>query len=58
MSAKTPIRTAALSELFDVEDAIAILISDAKRLGLIQGTIDQSLWDCSLTPEFNVALHL
>jgi Reverse transcriptase (RNA-dependent DNA polymerase) len=47
---KAPIRAAALSELFDVEDgAIAILISDAKRLGLIQGAIDQSLWDRSLT---------
>src|SRR5262249_48295829 len=38
------IRAAAVSELFAVEDsAIAILISDAKRLGLVQGTIDQSL---------------
>ncbi|MBR0991899.1 RNA-directed DNA polymerase [Bradyrhizobium japonicum] len=49
---KAPIRAAAISELFDVEDsAIAILISDAKRLGLIQGSIDQSLWDRSLTAD-------
>ncbi|MBB4398831.1 RNA-directed DNA polymerase [Bradyrhizobium sp. ERR14] len=49
---KAPIRAAAISELFDVEDsAIAILISDAKRLGLIQGGIDQSLWDRSLTAD-------
>lgn len=49
---RTVIRTAAVSELFDVEDsAIAILVSDAKRLGLIQGAIDQSLWDRSLTED-------
>ncbi len=33
------------------DGAIAILISDAKRLGLLQGVIDQSLWDRSLTPD-------
>lgn len=49
---KAPIRAAAISELFEVEDsAIAILISDAKRLGLIQGGIDQSFWDRSLTAD-------
>ena len=49
---KADIRAAAVSELFDVEDsAIAILISDAKRLGLIQGAIDQSTWDRSLTTD-------
>jgi hypothetical protein len=60
---KAVIPAAAVSELFDVEDsAIAILISDAKRLGLIQGSIDQSLWDRNLTadgaPKFDVALRL
>ena len=49
---KATLRAPAVSELFDVEDgAIAILISDAKRLGLIQGTIDQSTWDRSLTQD-------
>lgn len=52
ISLKAVIRAAAVSELFDVEDsAIAILISDAKRLGLIQGSIDQSLWDRNLTAD-------
>jgi hypothetical protein len=50
ISLQAPIRAAAVSELFAVEDgAIAILISDAKRLGVIQGSIDQSSWDRSLT---------
>jgi hypothetical protein len=49
---KATIRAAAVSELFNVEDgAIAILISDAKRLGLVQGRIDQSLWNQSLTAD-------
>jgi hypothetical protein len=49
---RAPIRAAALSELFDVEDgAAAILISDAKRLGLVKGAIDQSVWNQSLTAD-------
>jgi hypothetical protein len=49
---QAPIRAAAMSELFDAQDgAIAILISDAKRLGLVQGSIDQSSWDHSLTAD-------
>ena len=52
ISLEAPIKSVAVSELFDVEDgALAILISDAKRLGLIQGAIDQSSWDRSLTKE-------
>lgn len=44
------LRSAAVTELFEVTDgAIAILVSDAKRLGLINGSIDQSGWDQSLT---------
>ena len=49
---RAPIRAIAVSELFGVEDStLAILISDAKRLGLIQGTVDQSSWDRSLTAD-------
>jgi hypothetical protein len=49
---KAVIRASAVSELFDVEESsIAILISDAKRLGLIQGAINQSVWDRSLTAD-------
>jgi hypothetical protein len=52
ISLQAPIQAGAISELFDVEDgAIAILISDARRLGLIQGSIDQSSWDRSLTAD-------
>jgi hypothetical protein len=44
------ISVAAVTELFEVDDgAIALLISDAKKLGLINGSIDQSQWDQSLT---------
>lgn len=49
---QTSIRSAAIAELFAAEDsAVAILIADAKRLGLVQGAIDQRTWDASLTKE-------
>jgi hypothetical protein len=47
-----PIRVSAVSELFNIEDgAIAILVCDASRLGLIQGAIDRSSWNRSLTKD-------
>ena len=49
---QAPIRASAVSELFDMEDGVvAVLIADASRLGVIQGFIDQSLWDRSLTAD-------
>ncbi len=52
ISLKAPIRASTISELFEVDDgAIAVLISDAKRLGVITGSIDQTSWDGSLTKE-------
>lgn len=33
------------------DSAIAVLISDAKRLDLVQGAIDQSVWNRSLTAD-------
>jgi hypothetical protein len=49
---KAPFRASALAELFEIPDGcIAVLISDAKRIGIAQGTIDQSTWDRSLTHE-------
>ena len=47
---RAPIRASAVSELFKVEDgAVAVLITDASKLGIIQGSIDRSTWDLSLT---------
>ena len=49
---QAPIRASAVSELFGVEDgAVALLVSDANRLGVINGSIDQSSWNCSLTAD-------
>lgn len=47
-----PIRASAVSELFDVNDgAVAVLVTDANRLGVIQGAIDRQSWDRSLTTD-------
>jgi Reverse transcriptase (RNA-dependent DNA polymerase) len=52
ISTRIPIKSAALSGLFGIEDgAAAVLVSDAKRLGLISGKIDQSIWNRSLTAD-------
>ena len=52
ISLQAPIRAGAVSESLKVEDgAIAILISDAKRLGMIQGPIDESSWNRNLTAD-------
>lgn len=46
------LRPGAVEGLFGMEDAaLAVLVSDAKRQGIITGSIDQSLWDQSLTAD-------
>jgi hypothetical protein len=46
------LKASALAELFDLEDGtIALLVSDAKRLRLIRGVVDQTTWDRCLSPD-------
>jgi hypothetical protein len=49
-SLKISIKSSIVSGLYEIEDgAAAVLLADAKRLGLVSGNIDRSVWNRSLS---------